>query len=70
MRVVVVGLEFGAEFVPIYSDHPGVTSTGIADLRADLAARVASRFGVGSSTRTWTRCWPTRPWTRCTSSPA
>jgi predicted dehydrogenase len=48
MRVVVVGLEFGAEFVPIYSDHPGVTSTGIADLRADLAARVASRFGVGS----------------------
>jgi len=46
MRVVVVGLEFGAEFVPIYSDHPGVTSIGIADLRADLAARVASRFGI------------------------
>lgn len=28
MRVVVVGLEFGAEFVPIYQDHPGVTGAG------------------------------------------
>jgi predicted dehydrogenase len=46
MRVVVVGLEFGAEFVPIYADHPGVTSTGVADLRADLAAEVAHRFNV------------------------
>src|ERR1700761_1960377 len=46
MRVVVIGLEFGAEFVPIYADHPGVTSVGVADLRADLAARVARRFGV------------------------
>jgi predicted dehydrogenase len=46
MRIVVVGLEFGAEFVPIYADHPGVTSTGVADLRADLAARTARRFGV------------------------
>ena len=46
MRVVVVGLEFGAEFVPIYADHPGVTSVGVADLRADLAARTARRFGV------------------------
>ncbi len=47
MRVVVVGLEFGAEFVPIYADHPGVTSVGVADLRADLAASVARRFGAG-----------------------
>src|ERR1700744_3537061 len=46
MRVVVIGLEFGAEFVPIYADHPGVTSVGVADLRAYLAARVARRFGV------------------------
>jgi len=46
MRVVVVGLEFGAEFVPIYADHPGVTSVGVADLRGDLAGRVARRFGV------------------------
>ena len=46
MRVVVVGLEFGAEFVPIYADHPGVTSVGVADLRADLAAQVARRSGA------------------------
>jgi predicted dehydrogenase len=46
MRVVVVGLEFGAEFVPIYRDHPGVTGTGVADLRADLARATAGRFGV------------------------
>jgi predicted dehydrogenase len=44
MRVVVVGLEFGAEFVPIYADHPGVTSVGVADLRAELATQVARRF--------------------------
>src|ERR1700760_3578485 len=46
MRVVVVGLEFGAEFVPIYADHPDVTSVGVADLRADLAAAVARRFNA------------------------
>jgi predicted dehydrogenase len=46
MRVVVVGLEFGAEFVPIYADHPAVTSVGVADLRADLARATADRFGV------------------------
>jgi predicted dehydrogenase len=46
MRVVVVGLEFGAEFVPIYADHPGVTGVGVAELRPDLAARVAERFSV------------------------
>src|SRR6201996_1965517 len=46
MRVVVVGLEFGAEFVPIYADHPGVTGVGAADLRGDLVGRVARRFGV------------------------
>jgi predicted dehydrogenase len=46
MRVVVVGLEFGAEFVPIYRDHPGVTGTGVADLRADLARATVGRFGV------------------------
>lgn len=46
MRVVVIGLEFGAEFVPIYADHPDVTSVGVADLRPGLAARVARRFGA------------------------
>src|SRR6201995_6183130 len=47
MRVVVVGLEFGAEFVPIYADHPEVTSVGLADLRAGLATEAAQRFGAG-----------------------
>src|ERR1700749_4915655 len=46
MRIVVVGLEFGAEFVPIYADHPDVTSVGVADLRAGLAAAVARRFNA------------------------
>src|SRR6201996_6857602 len=46
MRIVVVGLEFGAEFVPIYADHPGVTSVGVADLRGDLAGQVARQFNV------------------------
>ncbi|HEX4256972.1 MAG TPA: hypothetical protein VH089_17905, partial [Streptosporangiaceae bacterium] len=39
-------LESGAEFVPIYAGHPGVTSVGVADLRADLAHQVARQFNV------------------------
>ena len=31
LRVALVGLGFGAEFVPIYLDHPDVESVAICD---------------------------------------
>jgi predicted dehydrogenase len=46
LRVAVVGLGFGAEFVPIYLDHPDVQFVAACDsdpARLDSAAR---RFGI------------------------
>lgn len=47
LRVAVVGLEFGAEFVPIYRDHPAVGSVAVADPRSAVRERVAEAFGIG-----------------------
>ena len=46
IRVAVVGLGFGAEFVPIYLDHPGVASVAICDSNADRLRAVGDRFGI------------------------
>ena len=46
LRVAVVGLEFGAEFVPIYRDHPLVGSVSIADPRASARGAVSDAFGI------------------------
>lgn len=43
--VAVVGLEFGAEFAPIYADHPDVGTVTVCDLDGARAADVAERFG-------------------------
>jgi predicted dehydrogenase len=48
LNVAVVGLEFGAEFVPIYRDHPLVASVSIADPRASVRAAVSDAFGIES----------------------
>ena len=37
IRVAVVGLRFGASFVPIYRDHPDVESVAICDLDVAIA---------------------------------
>jgi predicted dehydrogenase len=46
LRVAVVGLGFGSEFVPIYRDHPGVESVAIADPRASVRDAAAEAFGI------------------------
>jgi len=46
LRIAVVGLGFGAEFVPIYRHHPAVESVAICDARSDRLARVGDRFGI------------------------
>jgi predicted dehydrogenase len=50
LRVALVGLGFGAEFVPIYLDHPDVESVAICDRDEKRLADTARRFGV-------TRCF-------------
>jgi predicted dehydrogenase len=46
IRVAVVGLGFGAEFVPIYLDHPDVGSVAICDADTTRLDRTADRFRI------------------------
>jgi predicted dehydrogenase len=46
LRIVVAGLGFGAEFVPIYLTHPDVEAVGICDPNADVLATVGERFSI------------------------
>src|SRR5690242_7735793 len=46
MRIGVVGLHFGAEFVPIYQQHPDVEQVAVCDVDREVLQRVGDRFGV------------------------
>jgi len=46
VRVAVVGLEFGAEFVPIYQRHPQAEMYAICRRNQELLDRVGDQFGV------------------------
>jgi predicted dehydrogenase len=46
IRVAVVGLGFGAEFVPIYLDHPDVRSVAVYDADPERLCRGGGRFGI------------------------
>jgi predicted dehydrogenase len=46
LNVAVVGLGFGAEFVPIYLEHPDVGMVAICDTDTERLRGVATRFGV------------------------
>jgi predicted dehydrogenase len=46
IHMAVVGLGFGAEFVPIYLDHPDVASVAICDSDVDRLRSTAARFDV------------------------
>ncbi len=46
IRIAVVGLGFGAEFVPIYLAHPDVQSVAICDSNPVRLRRTADRFGI------------------------
>jgi predicted dehydrogenase len=46
VRVAVVGLGFGAEFVPIYLDHPAVEWVAICDQDGQRLQAVGDRFGI------------------------
>ncbi len=46
LRIAVVGLGFGAEFVPIYQDHPDVLSVAICDADSVRLKKTAGMFGI------------------------
>jgi len=46
IRVAVVGLGFGADFVPLYQAHPDVEVVAICDSDAARLARIGERFNV------------------------
>jgi predicted dehydrogenase len=51
IRVAVVGLGFGADFVPIYRDHPDVGSVMICDKDERRLRTVAEKFGIERQAR-------------------
>jgi predicted dehydrogenase len=46
IRMAVAGLGFGAEFVPIYLDHPDVAEVTLCDADPERLRRTADRFGI------------------------
>ena len=46
ISVAVVGLGFGAEFVPIYLEHPNVESVMICDSDAERLNTVSEKFNI------------------------
>jgi len=46
LRVALVGLGFGAEFVPIYLHHPQVESLAICDANPELLVEIGDRYEV------------------------
>jgi predicted dehydrogenase len=46
LNVVLVGVGFGAEFAPIYRDHPDVAVVGICDSNSAKAASASERFNI------------------------
>jgi predicted dehydrogenase len=46
LRIALVGLGFGAEFVPIYLDHPDVATVAICDKDAPRLKCIGDRFNI------------------------
>ncbi len=46
LKVALVGLGFGAEFVPIYRDHPAVAEVAICDPNPETLRSMGDRFGI------------------------
>ncbi len=51
VKVVIVGLGFGAEFVPIYKDMKGVESVGICARTASKVKEVGDHYGIPADMR-------------------
>ncbi len=67
-NVAMVGLGFGAEFLPIYKAHPLGNVQALCQRNADKLNKIADQFGVAPATPSTRMCWPTRRSTSCTST--
>src|SRR5688572_20315737 len=47
VNVVIVGLGFGAEFIPIYQRHPNANMYGICQRTKSKLDQVGDAFGIG-----------------------
>lgn len=45
MKVVIAGVRFGGEFVPLYLKHPLVDRVGLCDINAQCIERMRERYG-------------------------
>ena len=52
IHVALVGLRFGAEFIPIYLHHPNVASLTICDIEGDVLADWGIKYQVAGCTAT------------------
>ncbi|KAM0548447.1 hypothetical protein ACHAPJ_009933 [Fusarium lateritium] len=52
LNVALVGLGFGAEFVPIYQAHPNVASVAVCDSDHQVIEQIRNRFNVNKSFKT------------------
>ncbi len=46
LKVAIIGLGFGAEFIPIYQKHPGAEMYAICQRNAERLHKVGDAFGV------------------------
>lgn len=51
INVALVGLGFGAEFIPIYQKHPHTTIAGICQRNEESLKQVGDEFGIDASKR-------------------
>ena len=48
IKVGMVGISFGMEFIPIYMKHPDVYEIAIADTNLELIKTAQEKFGISS----------------------
>src|SRR5659263_544129 len=51
IKIGVVGLGFGEEFIPIYQKHPNCGSVAVCTRRPDKLAEIGSRYGISEVDR-------------------
>jgi predicted dehydrogenase len=51
LNVGIVGLGFGAEFIPIYQQHPNARAYAICDQNAERLDEIGDRFGIAARYR-------------------
>ena len=46
IRIALAGLGFGAEFIPIYKEHPDAVIAGICQRNPEKLKAIGDRYGI------------------------